>query len=207
MGLVATMTALLLGLLISSAKESYDAQRSEVIQIAADVAMLDRVLTLYGPDAADARGKFHDAGTVMVRRMWPEDPGRPADLRPAESGADEVFFAIQRLAPGDDPQRSLKAEASTLAMDVAHVHGLLVAQSIPSISQPLLFAVVGWLGLIFLSFSICAPPNATTVVALVSAAFSVAVAVFLLLELDEPLSGMIRISGEPMYNVLSHFAK
>jgi hypothetical protein len=71
MGLVATMTALLLGLLISSAKGGYDAQRSEVIQMAAKIAFLDRLLVLYGPEAVDARAQFHDAVAETVRRMWP----------------------------------------------------------------------------------------------------------------------------------------
>ena len=48
MGLVATMSALVLGLLVSSAKSSYDIQRTEVIQMAAKVAFLDRVLIAYG---------------------------------------------------------------------------------------------------------------------------------------------------------------
>ena len=207
MGLVATMTALLLGLLISSAKEAYDTQRSEVIQMAASVAFLDRVLTLYGPEGTDARTKFHDAVADGVRRMWPEDQGSPVDLRPAAPGADEVYFAIQHLTPGDDTQRSLKAQAAALAIDLGQIRGMLAAQSVPSISTPLLMAVVGWIGILFLSFSIFAPPNATTGLALVAAALSVVVAVFLVLELDQPLSGMIRISGEPMYNVLSHFAR
>jgi hypothetical protein len=139
--------------------------------------------------------------------MWPEDQGSPVDLRPAAPGADEVYFAIQHLTPGDDTQRSLKAQAAALAIDLGQIRGMLAAQSVPSISTPLLMAVVGWIGILFLSFSIFAPPNATTGLALVAAALSVVVAVFLVLELDQPLSGMIRISGEPMYNVLSHFAR
>jgi hypothetical protein len=206
MGLVATMTALLLGLLISSAKESFDTQRGEVLQMAAGVAFLDRVLTLYGPEAAGARAEFHAVVADGVRRMWPDGQGSPVDVRPAATGADELYFAIQHLAPGDDTQRSLKAEAVTLAIDLAQLRGMLAAQSVPSISTPLLIAVVGWIGILFLSFSIFAPPNATTGLALIAAALSVVVAVFLILELDQPLSGMIRISGEPMYNVLSHFS-
>src|SRR5256885_1954449 len=73
MGLVATMTALLLGLLISSAKGTYDTVRSEVMQMAAKVAFLDRVLAAYGPEAARARGECRDAVADAVRRMWPGD--------------------------------------------------------------------------------------------------------------------------------------
>src|SRR5438046_6967455 len=82
MGLVATMTALVLGLLVSSAKGAYDTKRSEVIQMAAKVAFLDRLLGLYGPEAAEARASFHEAVQEAVRQMWPDEPGVPADLAP-----------------------------------------------------------------------------------------------------------------------------
>jgi hypothetical protein len=207
MGLVATMTALLLGLLISSAKGSYDTQRSEVIQMAAKVAFLDRVLILYGPESADTRARFHGAVSEAIRGMWPEEQGRLVESRSTVPGGDEVYFAIQRLSPRDDAQRNLKAQAATIAADLGQLHALLLAQSVASISKPLLIAVVSWLGILFLSFSLIAPPNATTGLALVAAAFSVTVAVFLILELDQPMGGMIRISSEPMRNALNFLGK
>ena len=84
---------------------------------------------------------------------------------------------------------------------------LLQAQAVPSIPRPLLIAVGLWLVVIFLFFSLLAPPNATTTVALVAAAVSVAVAIFLIMELDQPLGGMIRIPSGPMMNALSHFTR
>jgi hypothetical protein len=82
MGLLATMTALVLGLLVSSAKDGYDTKRSEVIQMAAKVAFLDRVLTVYGPEAAQARKELRDAVADAVRRIWPTDQGGLAELAP-----------------------------------------------------------------------------------------------------------------------------
>src|SRR5260370_37222766 len=78
MGLVATMAALVLGLLVSSAKGSYDAERNEVIQMAAKVAFFDRVLTNYGPEAAGARAGFHEVVKDAVRPMWPGEAGEAA---------------------------------------------------------------------------------------------------------------------------------
>lgn len=207
MGLVATMTALLLGLLVSSAKGTYDTERSEVIQMAAKVAFLDRVLALFGSEAADARAQFRDAVAEAVRRPWPEEPGLPAQLAPNVQAGDAFFVAIHRLSPRDDTQRSLKTQAAALAVDLGQLRTLLLAQSVPSISKPLLLAVVCWLVVIFLGFSLLAPPNATSTLALFAAAFSVAGAVFLILELDQPLGGLIRISSEPMLNALSHLAR
>ena len=207
MGLVATMTALLLGLLVSSAKGTYDTVRAEVMQMTAKVAFLDRVLALYGPEAATARGECRDAVADAVRRMWPGERGGPAQLAPNEQLGDAFYVAIHRLSPHDDSQRTLKTEAATLMVELGQLRSLLQVQAIPSISRPLLIALVSWLVVIFFGFSLVAPPNATTTLALVASAFSVACAVFLILELDHPLGGLIRIPSEPMINVLSHLAK
>src|SRR5437762_3712286 len=111
LGLVATMTAILLGLLVSSAKNSFDTARTEVIQMSAKIALLDRVLVLYGPPTADARRALRDSVAEGVRRTWPADGRRPARLEPNEQMGDAFYAAISRLAPEDDTQRALKAEA------------------------------------------------------------------------------------------------
>jgi len=207
MGLVATMTALLLGLLISSAKGTYDTVRSEVMQMVSKVEFLDRVLALYGPEAATARGELRDGVADAVRRMWPEERSGPAQLAPNEQMGDAFYVAVHHLSPHDDSQRALKTEAATLMVELGQLRSLLQAQSIPSVSRPLLIALVSWLVVIFFGFSLVAPPNATTTLALVASAFSVACAIFLILELDHPFGGLIRVPGEPMINVLNHLAK
>jgi len=207
MGLVATMTALVLGLLVSSAKGTYDTARSEVIQMAAKVAFLDRVLALYGPEAAEARGELRAAVADSARRIWSTDPRGTAQLAPNPQTGDALYITVQRLSPHDDAQRALKGQIANLMVDLGQLRTLLVAQSIPSISKPMLIILVSWLGVIFFGFSLLAPPNATTTLALVASAFSVAGAIFLILELDQPFGGLIRIPSEPMINVLSHLAK
>jgi Na+-transporting methylmalonyl-CoA/oxaloacetate decarboxylase gamma subunit len=207
MGLVATMTALVLGLLINSAKGGYDTKRTEVIQMAAKVAFLNRVLTLYGPEAAEAHGELRAVVADAVQRMWPSERRESAQLVPNEQLGDAFYVAIHRLSPRDDTQRALKTEAVTVMVDLGQLRLLLVAQSIPSISKPMLIILVSWLVVIFFGFSVVAPPNATTTLALVAAAFSVACAVFLILELDDPFGGVVRIPSEPMINVLNHLAK
>ncbi len=201
MGMVATMTALLLGLLVSSAKESYDTTRSEIVQMAAKVAFLDRILTMYGPEAAETRGKIRAGVGEAIAAMWP-DEGVPVRLAPDERTGNAIYIAIHNLAPHDDVQRDLKAHAETLATDLGELRTLLLAQSMPSLSMPMLVTVDLWLIVIFTSFSLVAPRNATTTGALIVAALSVVGAMFLVLELDTPLSGMIRISSAPMQKVL-----
>src|SRR5437762_12418126 len=140
LGLVATMTAILLGLLISSAKGSFDTARSQVMQMAAKVAFLDRVLKLYGPEAADARHELREAIADGVRRTWPAKRSGPVRLDPNQQMGDAVYVAIHRLAPHDDTQRALKAQAATLMVQLAELRALLQAQAIPSVSKPLLLA-------------------------------------------------------------------
>ncbi len=206
MGLVATMAALLLGLLVSSAKGSYDTERSEVGQMAAKVALLDRTLTLYGPEAAPVRAQFRAALEGAVRRLWPVEKA-PPQLEPETQLGDAVFLTLQSLSPQNDTQRSLKTQATSLALELAQLRTLLLAQSVSSISEPLLVVVVAWLVVIFLSFSLLAPPNATATLALMVSALSVSGAIFLILELDQPFGGLIRISSEPMLKVLSQLAE
>ena len=144
MGLVATMTALVLGLLVSSAKEAYDTKRSEVIQMAAKVAFLDRVLALYGPEAAEARTELRATVAAAVQRIWPTDRNRSGQLAPNEQAGDAVYVAIQGLSSHDETQRALKTQIANLIVDLGQLRSLLIAQSIPSISMPVLIILVSW---------------------------------------------------------------
>ena len=207
MGLVATMAALLLGLLVSSAKGSYDAVKSNVTQMAAKATFLDRVLSIYGPDAVGARAQFRKAVDEMVRRMWPEGTHGMARFTPNLQTGSAVVGAIQSLAPANDTQRNLQAQAINVAVDLGQIHALLEAQMISSISKPLLVVVVSWLFVIFLSFSLLSPRNPTALLALLTSALSVSAAIFLILELDRPFGGLIQISSEPMVNALSQMSK
>ncbi len=207
LGLVGTMTAILLGLLISSAKGAFDTTRTEVIQMAAKVALLDRVLALYGPETAEARRALRDATADGVRRTWPAERSGPVRLDPNPQMGDAVYAPISHLAPRDDAQRALKTEAATLMVQLAEIRALLQAQAVPSVSKPLLIALMIWLVVIFLGFSLLAPANATSTLALMAGAFSVACAIFIILELDFPFAGIVRVPSEPMIKTLAHLGK
>jgi hypothetical protein len=207
MGLVATMSALVLGLLVSSAKGSYDTERSEVIQMASKVTFLGRVLDAYGPEAAGVRAQLRETIDEGIRQMWPGEMRRPARLAPNTQAANAAYGAILALSPRNDMQAALKTQAASLAVDLAQVRTLLVAQSVPSVSKPMLIILVLWLVIIFLGFSVLAPPNGTTMLALVVSALAVSGAIFLILELDEPFGGLIGISSEPMLNALQQIGK
>ena len=207
MGLVATMTALLLGLLVASAKGSYDTQRNEVIQIASKVGFLDRVLAVYGSETTQTRELLRREVESAIPRIWPDKKSREAPTEPTAEQAQVMYGSIQKLAPQNDEQRSLKVQALETATDLSKTLWLLSAQADPSIVTPLLVAVVLWLAVIFVSFGLFAPANKTVVATLFIVALTVSSALFLILELDRPFSGVIAVSSEPMRNVLSHLGR
>jgi len=207
MGLVATMTALVLGLMVASAKGTYDAQKSDVIVFSAKLMVVDRMLAHYGPESASIRAGLKPLVARMETQLWPDGGARPAQLDPSAASGDGLYDAVQALAPRDDSQRTLKADMLASALSLGELRWLLFEQSGHSISVPFLAVVICWLGILFFSFGLFAPSNATATLSLMVSALSVAGAIFLILELDQPFDGLIRISNGPMQSVLAHLGQ
>jgi len=201
-GLIATMAALVLGLLLASAKGSYDSQKSQFVQMSVKIAMLDRALAHYGPEAKELRGLLRVLVGRMLTQIWPEDGSGSAQLDPRAARADLLYDKLQELTPKTEAQKTIQTLAVNLAVDIGQMRWMLFQQSGSAISTPFLVVVVFWLGIIFLSFGLFAPANATTIVTLLLCALSVSGALFLILELDRPFSGMIQIPSAPLRNAL-----
>ena len=199
MGLVATMAALLLSLLVSSAKDSYDTVRNEVIQMASNLAFLDRILVLYGSETQAIRAAFGVEMEKAIPAIWSTAHG---DAELDMKKGDGIFMAIQSLAPTNDIQRALKEQAVGQTLELGKLRTLLRTQSTSSVSLPLLVVVVCWLVIIFFSFSVFAPPNRTATLSLIVSSIAVAGAMFLILEMDRPFNGLIKISEAPMLKAL-----
>jgi hypothetical protein len=205
MGLVATMAALVLGLLVASTKGAYDTQKSEVAQMAAKTVFLDRALANYGSESAESRDLLRRSVESAISHMWPDKKSsQAAQLDPSVSSGEAFFNSIQKLSPQNDVQRSLKSQAAQIATDLGQMRWLLFEQTETSISVTMLIVLISWLAIIFMSAGLFAPPNATVIIALMLAALSVSGAIFLILELDMPFDGVIQISQKPMYNALAH---
>jgi Protein of unknown function (DUF4239) len=204
-GLIGTMAALLLGLLVASAKSSYDMRRTELTQMAANLVLLDRGLAHYGAESRDVRGLLKVAASSTIDEIWSEDDSQGSVLPSPASG--EAFDKLQELVPHTDAQRMLKSQAESIMINFGQTQLLLLAQSGSSISTPFLVVVVFWLTLLFVSFGLFAPRNATAIVTLLLAAISVAGALFLILDLDHPFTGLLQISSAPMRNALSVLGK
>jgi len=207
MGLVATMTALVLGLMVASAKGTYDAQKTDVIVFSAKLMVLDRMMAHYGPESAPLRAGLKPTVARMESQLWPNGAARPAQLDPSAVSGDGLYDAVQALSPRDDSQRTVKADMLASILSLGELRWLLFEQSGHSISVPFLAVVICWLAILFFSFGLFAPSNATASLSLMVSALSVAGAIFLILELDQPFGGLIRISNAPMQSVLAHLGQ
>jgi hypothetical protein len=207
MGLVATMAALVLGLLVASAKGAYDAQSAESTQVSADVVVLDRVLAHYGAETKEARDLLRSSTARTLEAMWSKDGARHSQLEPGSVGGETVLDKIQGLSPKDDSQRSLQAQALSMAMTVGQTRWLMYEQSATPVSMPLLIIMVFWITSLFMSFGLYAPRNATVMASLFVAALSVSSAILLILEMYTPYGGLIQISSAPLRAALAHLGK
>ena len=207
MGLLATMAALVLSLLIASAKGSYDTQRNEVTQMAANVVFLDRAMAHYGPESKEARDLLRRYVASVLDQMWPPTGSGSAELNLAATAVESLYEKIQALSPQNDGQRALRADARQVTIDLGRTRSLLVAQSGSSIPIPFLVILTFWITVLFVSFGLFAPRNGTVVVTLFVCALSVSGATYLILELDQPFQGFIHISSAPLRGALAHLGQ
>ena len=198
MGLVATMTALLLGLVTASAKGQFDAQDAAVRSSAVNILTLDRDLARYGPETRPIRDRLKSVVELRLQSTWPTGAGPRQIPQPRMTGAaEEIQGRILALEPGTEPQRWLRAQALGLSDEILKTRWRVLQADTAAVPTSFLVVVICWLMLTFTSFGLYAPRNATVLSALFIAALSVAAAVFLILELCSPFDGLIKVSGDP----------
>jgi hypothetical protein len=205
-GLIGTIAALVLGLLISSANTTYQTQSAEVEQLTANVVLLDRTLALYGPETNNIRAILRKGVGTLANRIWHEDGSSDArKVAPfVESTSAEVLYQeILKLAPQNESQRLLQTRAIETLTDMGKARLLLFAKAGVSIPMPFLVVLVFWLTIIFMSFSLFADVNATTITALCIFALSASASLFLILELSQPFTGLMMIPSDSLRNALT----
>lgn len=203
-GLIGTIAALVLGLLIASAKSSYDTQSAQVQHITADVVLLDQLLAQYGPQARPIRERMRQAIGPLVERLWRQSDAASASTPFAATNVSQDAFArVGELTPQTDVQRSLKERAIQVSTDLAQTRLALFVQAGSSIPMPFLAVLVFWLAVIFASFSLFARLNPTLIAGLVVFALSASAALFLILEMSEPFTGLMQIPSAPLRNALA----
>ena len=207
MGLVATMVALVLGLLIASSKGFYDSQNTGVTQMAANVVLLDRILAHYGPEANAARTLLRNSVAHQVETSWPQDGSGKTRYQLSEDRSEDLLDAIHELSPVTDSQKTLKSQALAVAIQIGQTRLLMIEQRTASVPTALLAMLIFWLGLLFASFGLFARPNITLVVSLLLAAVAVSGAIFLIVEMYRPYGGLIRVSDAPLRAAIAQLGK
>ena len=210
MTIVATTAALVMSLLLYTSNSSYNDRRNEIEAIAADVTLLDTVLAQYGADAEDIRAMLRDVVAATVSHIWPSRDDQQSTLGPAavESGGRDIYAKLLALSPANDSQAILKNEALQLLLSIGRSRQLLVAQTKGhSISIYLLLVVGAWLAILYASFGLFAPRNRVVIGGTALSALSVSGAIFLIVELANPFSGVIRLSSAPIADVLARLGQ
>jgi len=202
MGLIATMSALVLSLLVASAKDTYDSQAKELGQLSANVVVLDRMLAHYGPESAETRAALRSAVERVLSELWSSSEPHGASAR-----NEALFEAIQQLEPEDDAQRAIRSQAVSLVLSIGETRWLMFGQATTTVSRPMLVVLVSWLSMLFVTFGLFAPRNATVISIFAAAALSVSGAILLILEMYAPFSGLIEISNAPLVAALAQLGR
>jgi DMSO reductase anchor subunit len=207
MAMIATMTALVLGLVTGSAKSTFDADDAAVKHTAAAVLALDRTLADYGSETQPIRTALKATMTEKVDSIWSNEGAlERAGVRGA-SGGEKLLGAVLALTPANDAQRWYQARALGLASDILQTRWLVFSGSDRSVPSVFLTVIVCWLTVLFGSFALFAPRNATVVGSLLVCALSVSASIFLILEMDDPFSGVMRISDVPIRYALAQMGQ
>lgn len=191
---VGTLSALALGLLIASSKRSFDEAGLELRTVAARVLLLDRVMAQYGQETAPIRATLR--GQLETRLKATIDGSR----RTLDDGLDiePVQDVLRKLTPQNDGQRWLQTRALQLSGLIAEARWLRAETEAGGFPGLFLAFLVFWLALLFGSFGLLAPSNATTVATLFVCAFSVTGALTIIIDMDHPYLGFIRASDAPL---------
>jgi hypothetical protein len=209
MAMIATLAALVVGLLIASAKNSFDSKNGELTRAATHYILLDRTLAQYGPETRESRDLLRRTAETTLHQIWPaESAGR---LNPEAVTQGPGIETIQRnlfnLAPQNEAQQWLKSKALQLSSDIAEVRWSAVEQLGSSIQWPLLTVLIFWFAAIFTSFGLFAPANSSVFAAMFACALSVASSVYLIVEMDQPYGGLIELSSAPLVTALGQMGK
>ena len=204
------MAGLVLALLITGAQNTFNDKRSELINMSAKIVYLDEILADYGAETNEARALLRRSVISIIDEYWPGDASQHVGLEPDMTNAKVLYSKIRSLVPRSDDQRSLRDKALTASFDVGQLRdSLLVEQSrsIPGAFRIVIVLLVFWLASIFFSLGIYAPPNSTVVAILVLFALLVAIAFFLIIDLNLPFEGVLRIPSTPLTEALDHIGK
>lgn len=207
MGVIGTMSGLVLGLLVASATGSYNAQRNELLDASSKVILLDRILAHYGPQGGSTRLALRETVEQTLARIWPRERSTASQIDPSTVGAERILDDLEALAPRSEAQRSLKTMALGLAVNLGEVRWLMYEQGDSALSLPLLILLIFWFTITFVGFGLFSPPNATVLVAVCLCALAVSGAILVTLALYTPFEGIVQLPSTPLREALAHLGR
>jgi hypothetical protein len=200
---LATLSAVLISLMIASAKSSYDTQDSRFRQLATYLVEADRLLSQYGPESKEMRLLMRQAVPAAIDRIWREKRAALQDSAfTSASLAEQLNGAIAALTPANDAQRALKVRIELAGAEIARTRLLMFSDGEPAILTPFLLILIFWLAVVFASYSLFVEQGRIVIVALLVFALSISSALFLVADLSQPFVGLMQLPKEQLGQTL-----
>lgn len=208
-GMMATLIALIIGLLVTSAKGNYDNTTTGITQSGAKIITLGYYLSNYGSEAKEAHELVRQATASAIERIWPDEITQEVDLTKIEmaTGMADVYSKIREFSPQNDSQKYLQTQALQISADMMQSRWMLIEQSQTNLPKIFLVVLTFWLTVLFAQFGLLAPRNFTATSALFICVLSMTGAIFLIMELNQPLEGIIKVSSVRLHKALSVIGK
>lgn len=204
-GFISTMNAIVLGLLVASAKGSYDAKAQDLQEVAAQIIVFDRTLRQYGPETQSTRALLEDFLKRRTNMHWFRDQ-LVADNNPIASptvyGYETIGEAVRGLSPANDRQREIRTRALQILDQISEKRWMFVAQSTTGVSTPLLVTLVACLAVISGCTGVFAPRHGMMLVVALLCAISISGTIFLIMSMYNPYSGLMELSIAPFERAL-----
>jgi len=208
-GMIATVSALVLGLLVASAKNTFDTTEEELTQRGAKIIFLDRLLADYGPETKETREQLRRTVAASIEMIWPDEKKGASGSTDYEqmNGMQVTQMTLLKVTPTTDAQRQLYGTAQQLLTDLRQSRWVLIQRVQRVIPIPFLVVLLFWLTMLHVSFGLFAPRNGTVITVLLISALSVSGAIFIVLDMTHPLQGVIKVSIAPMRKALEHLGQ
>jgi len=199
---IGTLSALVLGLMISAANTSFSGRSDEIRQLSLQLIRMDRNLRRYGPEAAETRASLRIWGFAKIQQLFPDKTKPPVSSDTTVALLESVQDQLLDLSPETERQKYLRTLCLTLSSQIIQARWSLEIRSGYSIPIPFLVLLIFWLAIVFGSFGLFAPANPTAMVALLLCSIAVAGGIVLIENLDNSGSGFIKLSSDSMRKAL-----
>lgn len=203
-GLIGMMGSLALGLLVASAYGSFTARNDAIDRISADIVQLDRVLALYGTEAQGVRKSLRDMLVSAIERGWPEEGSGRVQVATGKvpESIEDTQRKLYALSGENEMQKKLQSRAQNLVDDLLQTRALALEKVSHPLPMPFLVVLVFWLSMVFFGIHLFVAPSRIVIASMFVGALCLSAAIFLILQLNSPFEGLMRLSSEPLRRAL-----